>query len=97
MVEFDFERTRQFRIKNINARSKLDAAEARPRNVMAMDPTLAELARRLGVNYVSLYGILCNPDGCLTRLGDTGDSLIQWDESHLTKMGFEFVASKFPD
>jgi hypothetical protein len=39
---------------------------------------------------------LCNASGCMTRLGDTGDTLIAWDYAHLTEMGSRFVVSKFP-
>ena len=48
-----------------------------------------------GVHYVSAMNILCDQDGCLTRLGDDATSLVAWDESHLTDAGATYIASHF--
>lgn len=65
-------------------------------NVLVQDAALSELARRIGVNYISPVNILCNEDGCITKLGDTGDTLTAWDYGHLTDQGSRFLVSKFP-
>lgn len=60
------------------------------------DVAASSLASRLGVNYISPLRILCNDDGCVTRLGDTVDSLTAWDYAHLTENGSRFLVSQFP-
>ena len=39
--------------------------------------------------------ILCDGAGCLTRLGDTGDSLTAYDSAHLTDRASIFVVARF--
>lgn len=60
------------------------------------DAALAELARRYGMEYVSPLQILCNDEGCLTRVGDGPGSLVTWDEEHLSSAGSEYVVERFP-
>jgi peptidoglycan/LPS O-acetylase OafA/YrhL len=45
-------------------------------NFIQMDILLANISARLNVHYISPKNILCNDRGCITRLGDTGDTLI---------------------
>ena len=61
------------------------------------DAAFADLARQSGVKYSSLYKILCNEDGCLTRFGETSDTLVAWDAGHLTPLASTFVVSRFSD
>lgn len=61
-----------------------------------LDPQLSTLAASLNVGYVSAKDILCDRDGCITRFGDTVESLMSWDSTHLTERGSEFLVSKFP-
>ena len=49
-----------------------------------------------GASYISPYTILCNADGCLIRTGTEIASMMQWDVSHLTRRGSEFLVSRFP-
>jgi hypothetical protein len=51
--------------------------------VHALDLLMAAFARQQSVSYVSPIRILCNDDGCLTRLGDTSATLVSWDTGHL--------------
>lgn len=44
-----------------------------------LDPRFASLSEKLRVNYISPIKILCNEDGCITRFGETGDSIESWD------------------
>ena len=55
------------------------------------DQQLHAMAASLGVPYVSVLAILCNEDGCLTRLGERADDLVQWDQGHLTTVGSVYV------
>jgi peptidoglycan/LPS O-acetylase OafA/YrhL len=64
--------------------------------VLDVDPVMSAYAKGLGVNYLSPIKILCNGSGCITRLGNTGDTLIAWDYAHLTEIGSRFVVSRFP-
>jgi hypothetical protein len=43
------------------------------------------------VEFVSAYGILCNPSGCLVRLDGDSGALTTWDDHHLTSAGSAFV------
>jgi peptidoglycan/LPS O-acetylase OafA/YrhL len=65
-------------------------------NFQELDPLMANFAKAQHVNYISPKSILCNDKGCLTMVGDTIDSLTSWDSSHLTRVGSEFLVSKFP-
>jgi lysophospholipase L1-like esterase len=60
-------------------------------NYEGADRVLREQATRLGVDFVSAYGILCNADGCLVRLDGGSGTLTTWDDHHLTSEGSTFV------
>ena len=44
-----------------------------------------------GVEYISAWHALCNPDGCLTRAGPTADDVIATDIVHLSDSGSRFL------
>ena len=60
-------------------------------NFTELDAQLAAYAAELNVNYLSPARIFCDKDGCLTRLGETGDTITFWDCCHLTDAGFRFL------
>jgi hypothetical protein len=60
------------------------------------DAALAELAGRYRMEYVSPLRILCNQEGCLTRVGDGPNSLTTWDPEHFSAAGSEYVVGRFP-
>ncbi len=64
--------------------------------VFAMDKALRDFAARTSVNYLSPATILCNDEGCLVQLDDSGKTLMQWDYDHLTVTGSRYLVSKFP-
>ena len=64
--------------------------------LIPVDMRLRDLSKELGVNYISPKDIFCNESGCLTRLGETADTLTAWDYGHLTDTGSIFLVSKFP-
>jgi peptidoglycan/LPS O-acetylase OafA/YrhL len=65
-------------------------------NFILLDPLLYDLSTRLGVNYLSPRKIMCNELGCITRFGETADTLTTYDAAHLTPMSSRFLVSQFP-
>jgi SGNH domain (fused to AT3 domains) len=61
-----------------------------------LDEQLNKLAQEKRVSYISLLNILCNQDGCLTKIGDEPEDLIGYDDGHFSRKGGEFVAKQFP-
>jgi hypothetical protein len=45
----------------------------------------------LGAEYISGRDVLCNADGCLTRIGDSAKDISASDQLHLTEKGSEFL------
>jgi len=58
------------------------------------DRVLRERAERLGVVFVSAYGILCNAGGCLVKMGQGPWGITTWDDHHLTSEGSAFVVHR---
>jgi hypothetical protein len=56
----------------------------------------SHIERLPGVQYFSIYQMLCNSDGCLTRLSKTPESMVTWDDGHLTTSAATYVAKKLP-
>lgn len=63
----------------------------------ALDAQMRTAAQRHGVHYISLLDKLCNADGCRTKLGDTPDALVGYDQGHLSLLGAAFVVKQFPN
>lgn len=61
-----------------------------------IEDSLKLRVQRLGARYISAQEILCNAEGCLTRVGDSASELTAWDYGHLTQKGSEFLVSGFP-
>ena len=61
-----------------------------------LDQQLQQLASKKKVQYISLLKILCNEEGCLTKLGDEPEDLMGYDDGHLSRKGGAFVAQQFP-
>jgi hypothetical protein len=66
-------------------------------NVFIVDRQMAEIATALEVEYISPQHLLCDTKGCLTRYGESLETLITWDYGHLTNGASEYLVSKFPD
>jgi peptidoglycan/LPS O-acetylase OafA/YrhL len=56
-----------------------------------MEVLLEQLSISRNVNYISLSKIMCNEDGCISRLGNNINDFMQIDSSHLSKAGSEFI------
>ena len=66
-------------------------------DVGRVDLEMKEYLRGRQVNYISLLAILCDQNGCLTRVGDKPETMVSWDYGHLTDAGSEFLVAKFPN
>ena len=60
-----------------------------------LDRKMSDYAKSVGINFISLTNILCSETDCLARLGHTGETLIVWDQGHLTAYGSRFVVKHF--
>src|SRR5262249_43473942 len=61
-------------------------------DIRDLDKTLEKKARDWGVDYVSTWDAMCDPDGCLMRVGPRGRDVTAFDNSHLTLAGSAFLA-----
>ncbi len=82
-------------------RSGATMAETPLRAIHGTDPRVARLdgemkvfVEQRGAHYLSPYSILCNADGCMTRIGDRPESMLQWDASHLTLAGTDYLVTR---
>ena len=55
------------------------------------DERMRRLAEKEGVQFISVQKVLCNADGCLTRIGPGDSQLTAFDGGHLTVPGSIFV------
>ena len=61
------------------------------------DREMKDYAQRAGINFISVYDILCEAGGCLAFVDEPHiDNLIAWDNGHFTVPGSNYVVSKFP-
>ena len=62
----------------------------------SLDRTMEAYIAQFDINYISAIRILCNEDGCLTRIDENADSFTAFDVGHLTSAGSTFLVSYFP-
>jgi peptidoglycan/LPS O-acetylase OafA/YrhL len=60
-----------------------------------LDLPFSDFARELKVNYISPMKILCNVQGCIARVPESGNRPIAWDYGHLTEAGSLFLVVQF--
>jgi hypothetical protein len=58
------------------------------------DVFLAQMAGSVGLAYVSMRNIMCDEDGCVTRIGPNGSQLMSFDTGHLTVPGSILMADR---
>jgi peptidoglycan/LPS O-acetylase OafA/YrhL len=58
-----------------------------------IDAELRKAAAAGGGEFISAGGVLCNEQGCLTRLGDAANDLTSSDGVHLTEKASEFLVA----
>jgi peptidoglycan/LPS O-acetylase OafA/YrhL len=56
-------------------------------------PESAAFSKAAGVEYISAWHALCNPDGCKTRVGGNADGVITTDAVHLSDAGSNFLVA----
>jgi hypothetical protein len=61
------------------------------------DAPLRQKLEPKGAEFVSLWDVLCNRDGCLARVGDSASDLTASDAIHLTEKGSVFVIEAIID
>jgi peptidoglycan/LPS O-acetylase OafA/YrhL len=64
------------------------------------DPSGAILRAKLeplGAEFISVADVMCNADGCLTRIGDKADNISASDQVHLTESGSVFLVQSVID
>ncbi|MES2192902.1 MAG: acyltransferase family protein [Pseudomonadota bacterium] len=59
--------------------------------------TLREKVIPLGAHYISAWNVMCNKDGCLTRMGHTAGDLSASDQVHLTESASVFLVRSIFD
>jgi peptidoglycan/LPS O-acetylase OafA/YrhL len=65
--------------------------------VVQVDEQIAMTAASLSIDYISPRQLLCDEQGCLTRYGESLDTLMTWDYGHLTNGASQYLVSKFAD
>lgn len=81
---------RQSSPRQLATRLSIGLDGAVPRIDGEMGATVAATKAR----YVSLTGLLCNSNGCITSVPGFPDKLLAWDYGHLTTDGGRFVAEQ---
>jgi peptidoglycan/LPS O-acetylase OafA/YrhL len=51
----------------------------------------------LGAEFISVWDVMCNADGCLTRTGDTAADISASDQVHFTEKGSVFLVQSIID
>lgn len=64
---------------------------------LKLDVSMQAIAEREKINYISLAKILCNDQGCITRVGDHFENLVTLDYGHFTDFGSIYIISKIPN
>jgi hypothetical protein len=55
------------------------------------DERMEGFSRAAGVEYISAWHILCDQEGCLTRVGPTANDVVTTDIVHLSDAGSSFL------
>ena len=61
------------------------------------DQRMQAIAKASGVEYISARQVLCNAEGCLTRVGPTADDVVVTDIVHLSEQGSIFLVDAIAD
>ena len=63
-------------------------------NIAEWDKKLAAIAQQMDMHYISAYQMLCNTEGCLTRVGTAATDITATDYGHLSPAGAQYLAAK---
>jgi hypothetical protein len=61
------------------------------------DEVMRQKLSPLGAEFISAREVLCNAEGCLTRLGEAATDIVVSDQVHLTEKGSEFLVGAIID
>jgi peptidoglycan/LPS O-acetylase OafA/YrhL len=61
------------------------------------DARMQSFSRNAAVDFISARDVLCNEDGCLTRVGPTADDVLTTDIIHLSEQGSKFLVGGIGD
>jgi SGNH domain (fused to AT3 domains) len=61
------------------------------------DELMARFSSDQPVEYLSSWKVLCNSEGCKTRVGPKATDVVAWDEVHLSDQGSVFLATAVTD
>jgi hypothetical protein len=61
-----------------------------------LDSDLRERSRISGASYVSPIDLMCDEEGCVTRVGNNANDIVAWDTVHLTVAGSIYLVDRFP-
>ena len=50
-----------------------------------------------GAEFISVWDVMCNADGCLTRIGERASDISATDQVHLTEKGSVFLIQSIID
>jgi peptidoglycan/LPS O-acetylase OafA/YrhL len=56
------------------------------------DEVMQTFSKTVGVEYISAWHVLCNSEGCMTRVGPTANDVVTTDLVHLSNSGSNFLA-----
>ena len=62
-----------------------------------LEGSLRTTTERYGATYISAIAKLCDPNGCLVRVGDKPGDIIQFDDNHFSKAGSEYFVRLIAD
>src|SRR3569833_1673173 len=60
----------------------------------AIEQILQSESTNVGIDYISIRGLMCNDEGCLARIGPNGAELTAFDSGHFTHAGSIFMAGQ---
>jgi hypothetical protein len=58
---------------------------------------LREKLLPLGAEFISVWDVMCNAEGCLTRIGDAASDISASDQVHFTEKGSVFLVQSIID
>lgn len=67
------------------------------KETIELDRILQGTSLELGMTYVSAYQLLCDGNGCLTRVGGESEDITSFDTMHMTIRGAQFLIKKMFD
>jgi peptidoglycan/LPS O-acetylase OafA/YrhL len=61
------------------------------------DAEMKSEMKKVDAEYISAWDVMCDADGCLTRLGDNPEDVVASDQHHLTESGSTFLIQSIKD